>query len=90
MKPEEYVSLVSGSMDKLHGCHQTVLAGEYQERTEGQWTGNAFKMGPECDLGLNPPSSQKPICQTLQEQKLHSRTLSPFAVTPSRLLGVAN
>jgi len=44
-------------------------------------------MGPECDLGLNPPSSQKPICQTLQEQKLHSRTLSPFAVTPSRLLG---
>ena len=43
-------------------------------------------MAPEHDLGLNPPSSQRPNCQTLQEQKLHSRTLSPFAVTPSRLL----
>jgi hypothetical protein len=85
--PENHVSLIRGSMDNLHGGHQTVLAGEYQERTEGQRTGNAFKMAPECDLGLNPPSSQKPNCQTLQGQKLHSRTLSPFAVTPSRLLG---
>ena len=74
-------------MDNLHGDHQTVLAGEFQERTEGQRTGNANKMAPERDLGLNPPSSQKPNCQTLQEQKLHSWKLSPFAVTPSRLLG---
>jgi hypothetical protein len=44
-------------------------------------------MAPERDLGLNPPSSQIPNCQTLQEQKLHSWTLSPFAVAPSRLLG---
>ena len=43
-------------------------------------------MAPECDLGLNPPSSQRPNCQTLQEQTLHSRTLSPFAVTPNGLL----
>ena len=67
------------------GQNQTVLAGEYQERTHGQRTG-AFTMAPERDLGLNPPSSQIPSCQTLQEQKLHSRTLSPFAVTPNRLL----
>ena len=67
------------------GQQQTVLAGEYQERTKGQRTG-ASTMVPERDLGLNPPSSQRPNCQTLQEQKLHSRTLSPFAVTPSRLL----
>ena len=73
-------------MDNLHGDHQTVLAGEFQERTEGQRIGNTNKMAPERDLGLNPPSSQKPNCQTLQEQKLQSWKLSPFAVTPSRLL----
>jgi hypothetical protein len=39
MNPEDDVSLVSGLMDKLHGCHQTVLAGEYQERTEGPVSG---------------------------------------------------
>ena len=56
-----------------------------RERTEGQET-SVFTKAPEHDLGLNPPSSQIPSCQTLQEQKLRSRTLSPFAVTPSRLL----
>ncbi len=72
-------------MDNLHGGHQTVLAGDSQER-KGLET-SAFMMAPERDLGLNPPSSQIPNCQTLQEQKLHSWTLSPFAVAPSRLLG---
>ena len=76
-------------MDNLHDDHQTVLAGDSQER-EGRET-RACMMAPERDLGLNPPSSQRPHCQTLQEQKLqeqklHSRTLSPFAVMPSGLL----
>ena len=72
-------------MDNLHGGHQTVLAGDSQER-KGRET-SACMMAPERDLGLNPPSSQIPnCCQTLQEQKLRSWTLSPFAVAPSRLL----
>ena len=83
--PENDVSLIRGSMDNLHGGHQTVLAGESQER-KGQET-SVCMMAPEHDLGLNPPSSQIPNRQTLQQQKLHSWKLSPFAVTPSRLLG---
>ena len=60
------------------------MAGDSQER-KGLAT-SACMMAPERDLGLNPPSSQRPNCQNLQEQTLHSWTLSPFAVTPSRLL----
>ena len=86
--PENDVSLIRGSMDNFHGGHQTVLAGESQER-KGQET-SVCMMAPERDLGLNPPSSQIPNRQTLQQQKLHSWKLSPFAVTPSRLLGGAN
>ena len=82
--PENDALLIRGSINDLHGGHQTVLAGDSQER-KGRET-SAFMMAPERDLGLNPPSSQRPSCQTLQEQRLHSRTLSPFAVTPSRLL----
>jgi hypothetical protein len=51
--PENDVSLIRGSMDKnLHGGQQTVLAGEYQERSEDQGTGSACMMAPEHDLGL--------------------------------------
>jgi len=82
---QEQIGLDEKKIPENGGGQQTVLAGEYQERTHGQRTG-AFTMAPERDLGLNPPSSQRPNCQTLQEQKLHSRTLSPFAVTPNGLL----
>jgi hypothetical protein len=82
---QEQIGLDEKKIPENGGNHQTVLAGGYQERTHGQRTG-AFTMAPEHDLGLNPPSSQRPHCQTLQEQKLHSRTLSPFAVMPSGLL----
>jgi hypothetical protein len=83
---QKQIGLDDKKIRENNGDQQTVLAGEFQERTNGQRT-CAFKMAPERDLGLNPPSSQIPNCyQTLQEQKLSSWTLSPFAVAPSRLL----
>ena len=42
---QEQIGLDEKKIPETHGAHQTVLAGEFQERTNGQRTG-VFKMAP--------------------------------------------
>ena len=42
---QEQIGLDEKNIPENHGAHQTVLAGESQERTNGQRTG-VFKMAP--------------------------------------------